>query len=366
MSITITRDQVMDALRTVNDPELHRDLVSLGMVKDIAIEGGIIRVGIELTTPACPLKGVIQADVHEALAKIPGFAEVLIDFTADVRGRSGMAAGDLVPGVRNVIAVGSGKGGVGKSTVSLNLALALARSGASVGLLDADIYGPNIPLMLGINERPRVLDNKMVPIEKYGLRVISMGMLLEGDMPVIWRGPMLNNALRQFLGDVHWGQLDYLIIDMPPGTGDVQISLVQLVPLTGAVIVTTPQDVSLQDARRAMAMFHQTNTPVLGIVENMAYFKCDSPGCGKIHYLFGEGGGERTAREMDLPFLGRIPLGQNVREGGDHGNPIVLADPTSEHALRFLEIAGNLAGRVSLINIENAGEAPLQINLGKR
>jgi ATP-binding protein involved in chromosome partitioning len=366
MTPSLTRDQVIDALRTVNDPELHRDLVSLGMVKDVAIEGGIVRVNIELTTPACPLKGVISGDVSAALEKIPGFEDVIIDFTADVRGRAGAAAGDLVPGVRNVIAVGSGKGGVGKSTVSLNLALALARSGASVGLLDADIYGPNIPLMLGINERPRVRDNKMVPIEIHGLKMISMGLLLEGDAPVIWRGPMLNNALRQFLGDVHWGELDYLIIDMPPGTGDVQISLVQLVPLTGAVIVTTPQDVSLQDARRAMAMFHQTNTPVLGIVENMAYFKCDAPGCGKVHYLFGEGGGERTAREMDLPFLGRVPLGQNVREGGDHGRPVTVADPTSEHALQFIAIAGNLASRVSLINIENAGEAPLQINLGPR
>jgi ATP-binding protein involved in chromosome partitioning len=357
----LTREAVMDALKTVNDPELHRDLVSLNMVKSVMVEDGVARVTIELTTPACPLKDKIGGDIRAALAPLPGFRDVTIDFTANTAGRQS-AKGDLTPGVRNIIAVGSGKGGVGKSTTSLNLAVALAQSGASVGLLDADIYGPNIPAMMGLTGQPKVVGDKMIPVERFGIKVISMGLLVGEDQPVVWRGPMLNNALRQFFGDVAWGELDYLIVDLPPGTGDVQISLVQLAPVTGAVIVTTPQGVSLMDARKAMAMFHLTNTPVLGIVENMSYFLC--PDCGKRHDIFATGGGEQAARELDIPFLGAIPLGIAVREGGDKGVPVTVSDPDGEQSLRFTAIARTLAGRVSVANLEGGGKGEVQIKLG--
>ena len=359
----LSKEQVIAALSTVNDPEIHKDLVSLGMVKAVEVEDGCVRVEIQLTTPACPLKNVIGGDVEAALTPLPGFKSVQIDFSANVAGRR-FSEGELVPGVRNIIGVASGKGGVGKSTVALNLAISLQRTGARVGLLDADIYGPNIPTMMGLTEAPRIEGNKMVPLEKFGVKMISMGLLVPEDAPVIWRGPMLNNALRQFFGDVHWGELDYLIVDLPPGTGDIQISLVQLVNVTGCVIVTTPQTVSLQDARKGLAMFQQTNTPVLGLIENMSYFICD--GCGKRHDIFDTGGGEKAAATLGLPFLGAIPLGINVRDGGDRGLPVSAADPQCEHSLRFMEIAQRLAGNVSILNHQRQSEGDLQINLGKR
>lgn len=359
----LSKEQVIEALRTVNDPEIHKDLVSLGMVKAVEVEEGRVRVQIQLTTPACPLKNVIGGDVEAALAKLPGFKSVQIDFSANVASRRA-TEGELVPGVRNIIGVASGKGGVGKSTVALNLAISLQKTGARVGLLDADIYGPNIPTMMGLTEAPRIDGNKMVPLEKFGVKMISMGLLVPEDAPVIWRGPMLNNALRQFFGDVQWGELDYLIVDLPPGTGDVQISLVQLVNVTGCVIVTTPQTVSLQDARKGLAMFQQTNTPVLGLIENMSYFICD--GCGKRHNIFDTGGGEKAAASLGIPFLGAIPLGVNVRDGGDRGLPVSAADPQCEHSQRFMEIAQRLAGNVSILNHQRQSEGDLQINLGKR
>ena len=257
-----------------------------------------------------------------------------------------------------------GKGGGGKSTVALNLAISLQKTGARVGLLDADIYGPNLPIMMGMAQAPSIDGNKMVPLEKFGVKMISMGLLVPEDAPVIWRGPMLNNALRQFFGDVLWGELDYLIVDLPPGTGDVQISLVQLVNVTGCVIVTTPQAVSLQDARKGLAMFQQTNTPVLGLIENMSYFICD--GCGKRHDIFDTGGGEKAAAKLGIPFLGAIPLGVNVRDGGDKGQPVSSADPQCEHSQRFMEIAQRLAGNVSMLNHQRESEGELKINLGKR
>ncbi len=341
-------DSIKAVLATVNDPELNRDLVSLGMVKQIDIVEGRVKLEIQLTTPACPLKDVIGKDVDTALKQIPGYAGVDINFTANVAGRHPVGQ-DLVPGVRNIIGVASGKGGVGKSTVALNLAISLAKLGARVGLLDADIYGPNIPTMMGLSSPPRVVNNKMVPLENFGVKMISMGLLVPDDSPIIWRGPMLNKALAQFFGDADWGELDYLIVDLPPGTGDVQISLVQLVPVTGCVIVTTPQTVSLNDARKGMAMFQQTNTPVLGIIENMSYFICDQ--CEARHNIFDTGGGERVAKELNLPFLGAIPIGKNVREGGDTGRPVTVVEPDCEQSKKFHEIAQNLAARISVLNV---------------
>jgi ATP-binding protein involved in chromosome partitioning len=361
----LTRESVMAALATVNDPELHRDLVSLGMVKNVDLpEPGLVIVQVQLTTPACPLKGQINRDIEEALGRLPGFQAVRVDFSANVsagRGAQGPQA-ELAPGVRNIIGIASGKGGVGKSTVALNLSISLAKTGARVGLLDADIYGPNIPTMMGlpVGQPPRVVDDKMVPIEKFGIKMISMGLLVPEDQPVIWRGPMLNSALRQFFGDVHWGELDYLIVDLPPGTGDVQISLVQLVQVTGCVIVSTPQTVSLQDAKKGLAMFHQTNTPVLGLIENMSYFIC--PNCEERHNIFDTGGVERAARALELPFLGAIPIGLDVRSGGDDGEPITIASPDSETSHKFLEIAQNLAGQVSVMNLNSP--QGLEIKLG--
>lgn len=360
---TLTQELVIEALKTVNDPEIKKDLVSLGMIKKVEVNDGLVQVQIQLTTPACPLKDVISGDVEAAISRLPGFKSIQIDFTAKVSSRPA-TEGDLAPGVRNIIGVASGKGGVGKSTVALNLALSLQKTGAKVGLLDADIYGPNIPMMMGITEAPRVENNKMLPMEKFGIKMISMGLLVPEDAPVIWRGPMLNNALRQFFGDVLWGELDYLIVDLPPGTGDIQISLVQLVNVTGCVIVTTPQAVSLQDARKGLAMFQQTNTPVLGLIENMSYFICD--GCGKRHDIFDTGGGKTTAEQLGIEFLGAIPLGVNVRDGGDKGRPVTACDSECEHSVQFMEIAQRLAGNVSILNHKRESEGDLQINLGKR
>jgi ATP-binding protein involved in chromosome partitioning len=346
----LTREAVMEALKTVNDPELGRDLVSLGMVKDVQVEAGVARVTIELTTPACPLKETIGTDVRAALEKLPGFQNVQTSFTANTSRRpAGKDKEPLAPGVRNIIAIGSGKGGVGKSTTALNLAVSLVQEGARVGLLDADFYGPNIPSMMGLSGQPEIEDKRMTPLERFGIKMISMGLLVPDGTPVVWRGPMLNSALRQFFGDVDWGELDYLIVDLPPGTGDVQISLVQLVSVTGAVIVTTPQQVSLLDARKAMEMFFMTNTPVLGIVENMSYFIC--PDCGRRHDIFNSGGGAQMAQALGVPLLGSIPLGINVREGGDKGVPIAVSDPDCEQSVTYRQIARALAGKASVANL---------------
>jgi len=363
----ITRDAVLNALKQVLDPDLGQDIVTLGMVKKVEVgAGGQVDVTVELTTPACPLKHKIKADVEQAVRAVPGAGEVRIEMTARVRqshAGHGHAHGDHaghghasdpaadrapIPGVRNIIAVASGKGGVGKSTTAVNLAIALQRSGASVGLLDADIYGPNIPDMVGVKELPRVVDNRVIPHEAFGVRVMSMGFLIDVDQPVIFRGPMLHAAVRQLLNDVQWGELDYLVVDLPPGTGDVQLSLAQTVPLSGAVIVTTPQKVALSDVRKGIAMFRKLDVPILGIIENMAYYICSQ--CGRREDIFDTGGGRRVAELLDVPFLGEIPLVTSIREGMDEGRPIVVEDPDGPVSRAYIEAAEQVARQASIRN----------------
>ncbi|MBI4550226.1 MAG: Mrp/NBP35 family ATP-binding protein [Candidatus Omnitrophica bacterium] len=354
----ISEQAVVDALRTVEDPDLRRDLVSLGLVKDLKIEGDKVSLTIELTTPACPLKEKIKKDTEDALRAVPGVARVEIGMTAKVR--SSLSGGqERFAGIRNIVAVASGKGGVGKSTLSVNLAVALARTGARVGLMDADIYGPNIPLMVGLSAKPKTDGKKIIPPENYGIKVISMGFLVPEDQAVIWRGPMLHGAIQQFLGDVAWGELDYLLVDLPPGTGDVQLSLSQTVPMTGALMVTTPQAVSLQDVRKGIAMFQKVRVPILGLVENMSYFIC--PHCSDRTEIFSHGGGKRAAESLGIPFLGELPLDPAVREGGDAGKPVVAADPASPVAVKFLEIAESLAQQISIIHYSRPDFSALSI-----
>ncbi len=342
---------VLNSLRAVRDPDLNQDIVALGFIKDLRITGGNVAFQIELTTPACPVKELMRSQAERAVGAVPGVTQVTIDMTARVTS-SRPVLGDkgLIPGVKNVIAVSSGKGGVGKSTVAVNLACALRRTGARVGILDADVYGPNVPLMLGLTGQPTVVDKKIVPFERHGLQVMSMALLVAEDQPVIWRGPMLHSAVRQFLFDVAWKELDYLVVDLPPGTGDAQLSLSQQAHLMGAVIVTTPQDVSVLDVRKAIRMFQTVNVPILGIVENMAWFT--PPGQTERFYLFGKGGGEKVQKEFGLPLLGQIPLEIPVREGGDNGVPITISAPESAAGRALIEIAGKVAQRVSILNAE--------------
>ena len=343
----LTREQVIDALRPVQDPEIGRSLVDLGMIKDVAIEGGRVHVHVELTTPACPLRGRIETDVRQALTALPGVSEVAVQFSSRVRAAgSGMPDRQPLPGVKNTIAVASGKGGVGKSTVAVNLAIALAQDGASVGLLDADVYGPSIPIMMGVSHRPTMQDGKIVPLEAFGVKVMSVGFILDPEKALIWRGPLVSQLISQFLSDVDWGELDYLVVDLPPGTGDAQLTLVQRIPLSGAVIVTTPQDVALADAVKGLAMFREVKTTILGIIENMSYFIC--PHCGERSEIFGFGGGERTATRHGVPLLGQIPLEGSIRQGGDIGFPIVVSDPDSAPAVAFRDAARQAAARLAV------------------
>lgn len=339
---------VLDALRTVQDPDLHKDIVALHFVKNLRVEDGKASFVLELTTPACPVKQEMERWAREAVLKVPGIREVEIRMSSAVPAGARDADLEALAGVRNMVAVGSGKGGVGKSTVTVNLAVALAQSGAKVGLLDADIWGPNIPLMMGIDGQPRARNNRIQPLSNYGVSVMSMGFLTTPDTPIIWRGPMLHNVVQQFLRQVEWGELDYLFVDLPPGTGDVQLTLTQTVPLTGAVVVSTPQDVALQDARKAIMMFRQVNVDVLGIVENMSYFQC--PKCGARTDIFDHGGCEVTAARFDVTFLGEVPLDTSVRVGGDLGKPIVIADPASPVAQAFMHIAQRTAAQISVAN----------------
>jgi len=342
---------ILEALRSVKDPDLHRDIVALNFVKNLRADQGKVSFTIELTTPACPVKKQMEEQARDAVLGVKGVQSVEITMSSSVTsGRSGSAKQE-VPGVKNIVAVGSGKGGVGKSTVTANLAIALAIAGAKVGLLDADIYGPNIPLMMGITGQPRAINDKIQPLSNFGVKVMSMGFLADQDTPVIWRGPMLHNVIQQFVRQVNWGELDYLLVDLPPGTGDVQLSLTQTVPLMGAVVVTTPQDVALQDARKAIMMFRQVRVEILGIVENMSYFEC--PNCKTRTDIFNHGGGETTARKYDVPFLGEVPLTLGIREGGDRGSPIVLADPGSPAGSAFTRIAANVAAQVSIANLND-------------
>ncbi|MBM3266701.1 MAG: Mrp/NBP35 family ATP-binding protein [Candidatus Sericytochromatia bacterium] len=345
--MAVTVEQVLDALRKVNDPEIHKDLVTLGMVKDVRVDGARVEFTVELTTPACPLKAQIQSEAEQAVRAVPGVGDVAISFSAQVR--NPVSASSL-PGIRNTVAIGSGKGGVGKSTVAANLALALAAEGARVGLLDADIYGPSIPLMLGVeNERPTGEGQTIHPVEAHGIKVMSIGFMLpRSEDPVIWRGPMLGNVLTQFLRQVAWGELDYLLIDLPPGTGDIPLTLVQTIPLSGAAIVITPERVATQIGTKTLRMFQgdRTNVPILGIIENMAAFEC--PHCHETTEIFDGGGGEALADKEGVPFLGRLPLDPRIRKGGDEGKPIVLAEPDSALARSFHEIARKMAGRLSV------------------
>jgi len=344
----ITEQAVLNALRAIIDPDLHKDIVELGFIQDLAISGGDVSFRIVLTTPACPVKEQMEQAAYQAVGQIEGVANVKVTMDAVVPKGRGVAGNMALPNVKNIIAVSSGKGGVGKSTVAVNLAVSLALDGAKVGLMDADVYGPNVPLMLGVEQRqPEVQMNQLMPIQAHGVKMISMALLAPPDKPMILRGPMLHGIVRQFLTDVNWGELDYLIVDMPPGTGDVQLSLAQLVPVQGAVLVTTPQIVSLADVRRALKMFETVAIPVLGIIENMSYFvPPDMP--EKRYDIFGTGGGSAFADEMGVPFLGEVPLGIEVREAGDKGVPVVVSNPESPQAKAFRRVAEEVARYISI------------------
>src|SRR5262245_40597326 len=343
---TLSETAILDALRVVRDPDLHKDIVALGFVKGLRIDDGRVSLSIELTTPACPVKDQMKEQARVAVAAIPGVSGVDIQMTASVRPVVSPEAGRVpVEGVKNVIAVGAGKGGVGKSTVAVNLAVALAARGSRVAVVDGDLYGPNIPIMLGIHTRLETDGERIIPAEKYGLQVVSMAFLTEDDAPVIWRGPMLHKMMSEFFRGVRWKNVDYLIVDMPPGTGDVALSLSQTVPVAGAVLVTTPQTVSVADTRRAVQMYRKLNIPAIGVIENMSHFTC--PECGREADLFGKGGGEALATELSVPFLGRVPLYEPVRKGGDSGVPIVIGEPASAPAVALMAAAERVAQQVS-------------------
>jgi ATP-binding protein involved in chromosome partitioning len=352
-----TKEAVLAALSKVQEPDLHQDLVTLNMVKNIEIKGDRVSLTIMLTTPACPFRAKIEKDVKTAILEIEGAKTVDLKMDSDVP-NDGRMRGLVNMPIRNAIAVGSGKGGVGKSTVSVNLAVALAQAGARVGLLDADIYGPNTPTMLGVDKLPPPNGQRLLPADAHGIKMISMGLLVKPGQPLIWRGPMLNSAIRQFLGDVDWGELDYLIIDLPPGTGDAALSLAQALPLSGAVVVTLPQLVSLEDATRGLNMFKQLEVPILGVVENMSYL--DMPDGTRMD-LFGSGGGEKLAEATNTPFLGKVPIDQNVRIGGDTGKPIVVSHPESAVAKALQEIAEKVAAKVSVAALSGKNELPINI-----
>jgi ATP-binding protein involved in chromosome partitioning len=344
----VTDAAVLDALAVVRDPDLHRDIVSLGFVKDLKIDGDRVAFTIELTTPACPVKEQMRDQARAAVLQLPGVTSVDVNMSASVRSASmgGDGPRQPIPGVKNIVAVGAGKGGVGKTTVAVNLALALAKCGSKVGIIDGDIYGPNVPIMLGLKTQLVTDGEKIVPAEKYGLQVVSMGFLTAEDAPIIWRGPMLHGALQQFFREVRWTNLDYLIIDMPPGTGDVALSLSQSVPTAGAIVVTTPQQVSLADTRRAVAMYKKLNILTLGVIENMSYFTC--PDCGHESDIFGRGGGESMAAQLGVPFLGRIPIYQPIREGSDAGVPLIIAEPDGAATRAFIGVAEQTAAQLSI------------------
>ena len=353
----ISKDSILKALSTVQEPDLGQDLVTLNMIRNLEVEGGDVSFTVMLTTPACPFRAKLERDSKEAVMKVDGVKSVTVKMDSDVP-NDGRMRGLVKTPIRNAIAVGSGKGGVGKSTVAVNIAVALAQSGARVGLMDADIYGPNTPTMLGVEKLPPPQGQRLIPAEVYGLKMISMGLLVKPGQPLIWRGPMLNSAIRQFLGDVEWGELDYLIIDLPPGTGDASLSLAQALPLSGAVIVTLPQLVSLEDAGRGLNMFKTLEVPILGIIENMSYLELPD---GTHMDLFGTGGGEHLAQATDTPFLGKVPIDQNVRIGGDTGKPIVVSHPDSPVAIAMREITEGLAAKVSVAALSGKNAIPISI-----
>lgn len=357
---TFTEQDILNALRVVRDPDLHRDIVSLNFVKDLTVRGSDVSLTIELTTPACPVRDELKAASIKAIREaVPGVGKVEVAMTSKVTAHENTQKETVLPGVKNTIAVASGKGGVGKSTVAVNLAVGLAREGARVGLVDADVYGPSIPLMMGITGRPQVRGSRLMPIDQWGVKVMSIGFLVDPMQAVIWRGPMASGAVKQFMSDVEWGELDYLVFDLPPGTGDIQLTLVQTIPLTGAVIVTTPQDISLADARKGFAMFARVNVPVLGMVENMSYHVCSQ--CGHRDNVFDTGGGRRAAEELGVPFLGDIPLITAIRESGDTGRPVALQAEGTPQALAFRAIARNMAAQVSIRNAAQESVVDIQM-----
>jgi ATP-binding protein involved in chromosome partitioning len=353
---TLSEAAIVEALRQVQEPELGRDIVTLDMVKGIAIDGTNVAFTIELTTPACPLKDEIEGNARQVLRDL-GATDVAITWGAMVRRAAPRQAEQLLPNVKNVIAVGSGKGGVGKSTVSVNLAVALAQAGAAVGLLDADITGPNIPMMLGVDGQPKASENnKITPLERHGVKCISIQFFVPEGQPIVWRGPLVGGAIQQFLRDVDWGDLDYLVVDLPPGTSDAQLTLAQSVPLGGAVLVTTPQDVALSDVGKALAMFKRLSVPILGLVENMTAFAC--PHCGELTEIFGRGGGERFCQTHGVDFLGGVPLDVTVRQGGDVGVPAVAQREPGPAARALTSVAGAIAARMS-VRAASADKQPL-------
>ena len=356
MSEEITEAIVLNALRAVKDPDLHRDIVTLNMIRDVKICGGVIGFRFVLTTPACPVRDQLKGQAEAAVKAIPGVEVVEIKMDAEVPRAKGNVQNEIA-GIGNIIAVSSGKGGVGKSTVAVNLAVSLQQLGARVGILDTDVYGPNVPIMMGGHDTPLMKGNNIIPPVYHGVKTMSIGLLNPGDKAVVWRGPMLHSAVQQFLRQVEWGELDYLVIDMPPGTGDVQLSLAQTTALAGAVLVTTPQEVALGDVRKAYSMFEQLNVHILGIVENMSYFEV--PTNGERYYIFGNGGGEALAERYNVPFLGGVPIAINVREGGDLGVPVVIGDPDSPQAKAFKQIAQNVAAQVSIAAVKTNRELPV-------
>jgi ATP-binding protein involved in chromosome partitioning len=354
----VTNEAVLAALRNVMEPELNKDLVSLNMIRDVIVENGQVKFSIVLTTPACPLKSTIENEARKAVMSLPGVERVEIKIEADVPS-DGRSRGLMQLPIRNAVAIASGKGGVGKSTVAVNVAVCLAEAGACVGLLDADIYGPNIPTMMGVDKLPPPTKEKWIPAEAYGVKVMSIGFLVRPDQPLIWRGPMLHTAIRQFLSDVEWGELDYLIVDLPPGTGDAALSLTQSLPLSGGVIVTLPQQVSLDDARRGMEMFRQLNVHILGVVENMSYLELPD---GSRMDIFGTGGGEKLAQQGGVPFLGMVPMDVSVRIGGDNGRPVIKQAPDSPAAKALRQITQQIAARVSIAALEKQTAVPINIS----
>ncbi len=355
--LNISREAVMAALSKVEEPELHRDLVSLNMVHNLEIQDSTVKLDLVLTTPACPLKDKLEADARQAVLSVPGVKSVEIKLNAVVR-PDGQNRGQTPLKIKNIVAVASGKGGVGKSTVAVNLSVTLAKAGAKVGLLDADIYGPNVPTMMGVDRLPPMHSNKILPAEAFGVKVMSIGFLIPPGQAVIWRGPMLHSAIRQFLYDVDWGELDYLIIDLPPGTGDAQLSLTQSVPLTGGLIVTLPQAVSLEDASRAIWMFKELKVPVLGVVENMSFLQLPD---GTRMDVFGQGGGQKLAESTGVPFLGSIPLDPAVRISGDDGQPVVQSNPESSPALALTQLTEKLAAQISIAAYNNQGGIKIEV-----
>jgi ATP-binding protein involved in chromosome partitioning len=346
----VSADLVLSSLKKVVDPELHKDVVSMGMIKDLVINSGKVAFTLELTTPACPFNSDIEQDVRNAISSL-GVKELDLKVTARVMEGRAISMDELLPGVKNILAVASGKGGVGKTTVSVNLAMALAKTGAKVGLLDADIYGPSVPLMLGLKASPEVINNKIQPPVSEGIKVISMGFFYEQSQQAgIYRGPIISGIVKQFLTDVNWGDLDYLIIDLPPGTGDAPLTIAQTIPITGILIVTTPQDVAMNVAVKAIGMFNKLNVPIVGVIENMSYLEC--PHCKQHTHIFGKGGGQIVSEQFNIPFIGEIPLHPLIMTGSDIGKSVVISAPDSMNSLVFSKVAKTIAGRISVIATE--------------